>query len=49
MKTALLRLSKITFIIILYLATNQVFAQDPAVGTLSKDELKLQKLELKIK
>ena len=49
MKTALLRLSKITLLIVLYLVTNQAFAQDPAAETLSKDELKLQKLELKVK
>ena len=49
MKNSLLKLSKITLLIVLYLITNNTFAQDPATETLSKDELKLQKLELKVK
>jgi hypothetical protein len=48
MKNTFLKLTT-TLFIILFLTSNQSFAQDPATETLSKDELKLQKLELKVK
>ena len=49
MKNSFLKLTTTTLFVILFLASNQSFAQDPATETLSKDELKLQKLELKVK
>jgi len=48
MKKTILRLLSITFILCLIFASNQTFAQDPATENLSKEELKLIRLEEKV-
>ena len=48
MKNVLLKLSSLCFIAIFFLFSNSIYAQDPATETLSKDELKLLKLEEKV-
>ena len=49
MKKSILKLASFSFILFFYFISNQVFAQDPAAETLSKEELKLMKLEEKVK
>jgi len=49
MKKSLLKLSQILLVLTVYFLSNSVFAQDPATANLSKDELKLIKLEEKVK
>jgi len=49
MKKTILKLSSFFFIVCLLLVGNQIFAQDPATESLSKEELKLMKLEEKVK
>jgi hypothetical protein len=49
MKKSLLKFSQIIIILAIYLLGNSAFAQDPSTATLSKDELKLIKLEEKVK
>lgn len=49
MKNNLLQLLSINIIFVFLFSANQVFAQDPATETLSKNELKLLKLEEKVK
>ena len=48
MKNVLLRLLSLFFLAIFFLFSNSIYAQDPATETLSKDELKLIKLEEKV-
>jgi|GEM_PF-2814898 len=49
MKKSLLKLSQIIVVLTIYFLSNTAFAQDPTTPTLSKDELKLIKLEQKVK
>lgn len=48
MKNTLLRLSSLCLITVFFLFSNSIYAQDPTTETLSKDEIKLLKLEEKV-